>query len=343
MIVAYDARPLRKRHWGVGAVVANVCSRLASRYSFTGLSPRYPAEEKEDGLITWPSLPGLNMAIFEASVLLARRFDLYWGTNHLVPGLCRGPAVVTVHDLSLLAYPKGHPAPRYQAWRMASSIKLARAIVTVSQTTADDLIAVMPELRSRVEVALNGFDVPRVELNKRREAESDRPYMVMLGAHGLRKNLALAAVSVFRAAGGGHLRLLLTGDLHPSYRDIIHQYRDVVELAGVLPRQELFDLISGAVGLMYPSQYEGFGLPMLEAMAAGCPVLALDTPISREIGGNAAWFLAEESACWATAIQELMRNRGRRLEMQDLGRENIKRFSWDRTAEVYAQVFDRSA
>lgn len=342
MIIAYDARPLRKKYWGVAVVVTNLCSRLTPRYSFTGLSPRYEAFSRED-LTTWPSLPMLNMAMFEASVLLTRQYDLYWGTNHVIPELCRSPAIVTVHDLSLLAYSKGHPVPKYQAWRMASSIKRARAIVTVSQTTADDLIAIMPELKSRVEVALNGFELPRGELDEPCEAQEESPYMVMLGAHGLRKNLALAAASVLRAAGGRDLRLLVTGDVHPSFSDIIHRYRNVVELVGVLPKEKLFNLVRRAVGLVYPSRYEGFGFPMLEAMAVGCPVLALDTPISREIGGNAAWFLPEDSACWATAIQELRRNPTRRLEMQHLGRENTKRFSWDRTAEVYSQVFDHSA
>lgn len=318
-------------------MVTSVCSRLPARCSLTGLAPSYQAPDGPD-LITWPSLPRLNLAMFEASTLLAGKYHIYWGTNHVIPQLCDRPAVVTVHDLSWLIYANGHPTLRYQAWRMTSSMRRAHSIITVSHTTASDLADLMPELRSRIVVALNGLNFQEDESCELCEARTEAPYVLMLGAHGPRKNLPLALASVRSIPGD--MRLVLTGEVHACFRDIIRRDQNVMEVTGVLPDNELFKLARRAVALLYPSRYEGFGMPMVEAMAAGCPVLALDTPISREIGGEAAWYLPEEPLPWARAINVLRINPRRRLEMQLAGRQNIRRFSWDRTADVYAQVFD---
>jgi glycosyltransferase involved in cell wall biosynthesis len=139
--------------------------------------------------------------------------------------------------------------------------------------------------------------------------------------------------------GGSKLRLLITGDVHPSFDQLVSSSREFVSCAGVLPRPSLFTLLKGAVGLMFPSFYEGFGFPMLEAMAAGCPVMALDTPINREIAGDAAWFLPAEPHSWSDALAQLCYTNSLREEMQGRGFGNLRRFSWDKTAAVYADAF----
>src|SRR5882762_9388810 len=344
MIVAYDARPLQPqtRHWGVGVVVDNLLARLEDRFQFSGIAHPFPGAEKE-GIRTWPRIPYMNTLTFEGSVLFLKKFDIYWGTNDFLPALARCPSVVTVHDLLLLKYPSDQPLTRFFAQRLASSLKKARRVITDSLTTADDLIAAFPNVHRKVEVGLLG-------LNAMGDASSgnsgtdhvnaDLPYVMMLGAHRPRKNLPLAAAAVSQLReGGSKLKLLVTGDVDQSFDQLISDSREFVSCAGVLPRPSLFALLKGAVALMFPSLYEGFGFPMLEAMAAGCPVLALDTPINREIAGDAAWFLPAEPLSWSDALGQLCNTTSLREEMRGRGFGNVRRFSWDKTAAVYEDVF----
>jgi glycosyltransferase involved in cell wall biosynthesis len=344
MIIAYDARPLQPqtRHWGVGVVVDNLLARLAQRFQFSGIAHEFPGAE-EEGIKTWPRIPYMNLLTFEGSVLFLKKFDIYWGTNHFLPALTRCPSVVTVHDLLLLKYPSDQTLTRFLAQRLASSLKKAGRVITDSRTTADDLIAAFPNAGKKVEVGLLGLNAPGDASSGASCADlvsTDSPYVVMLGAHRPRKNLPLAVAAVWQLReGGSKLRLLITGDVHPSFDQLVSGSREFVSCAGVLPRPSLFTLLKGAVGLMFPSFYEGFGFPILEAMAAGCPVMALDTPINREIAGDAAWFLPAEPNSWSDALAQLCYTNSLREEMQGRGFSNLRRFSWDKTAAVYADAF----
>jgi glycosyltransferase involved in cell wall biosynthesis len=344
MIVAYDARPLQPqtRHWGVGVVVDNLLARLAQRFQFLGIAHRFPNADRE-GIKTWPRVPYMNNFAFEGSVLLSKSYDIYWGTNHFLPALARCPSVITVHDLLLLKYPSDQSRTWFLASRFVSSLKRVARIIADSQTTADDLIASFPDVRKKVVIGLLGFNAPRDICNVAScsdDVVQDSPYVVVLGAHRPRKNLALAiaAVSLLRERGC-KLKLLVTGDVHPSFEKLVSGFGEFVSCVGVLPRPSLFALLRGAVGLMFPSFYEGFGFPMLEAMSVGCPVLALDTPINREIAGDAAWFLPPEAPSWSDALGNLYITPSMREEMRGRGFNNLCRFSWDSTSAVYADVF----
>jgi glycosyltransferase involved in cell wall biosynthesis len=344
MIVAYDARPLQPqtRHWGVGVVVDNLLVRLAQRFQFSGIAHRFPNAELE-GIKTWPRIPYMNSLAFEGSVLLLKKYDIYWGTNDFLPALARCPSLITVHDLLLLRYPSEQSRTRFLASRFVSSLKRVARIVADSQTTADDLVASFPDVRKKVVIGLLGFNAPGDISNVAAcsdEVVQDSPYVVVLGAHRPRKNLplAIAAVSQLRERGC-KLKLLVTGDVHISFEKLVSGSREFVSRVGVLPRPRLLALLKGAAGLMFPSVYEGFGFPMLEAMSVGCPVLALDTPINREIAGNAAWFLPPEAPAWLDALGKLLNTPSMLEEMRGRGFSNLRRFSWDNTAAIYADVF----
>lgn len=344
MIVAYDARPLQPqtRHWGVGVVVDNLLTRLAPRFQFSGIAHAFAGAEQE-GIKTWPRIPYMNTVTFEGSVLFLKKFDIYWGTNDFLPALARCPCVVTIHDLLLLKYPSDQPLTRFFAQRLASSLKKAHRVITDSRTTADDLIATFPNVGKKVEVGLLGLnaigDASSGDSDNGHLSE-DTPYVVMLGAHRPRKNLplAIAAVSQLREVGST-LKLVVTGDVDQSFGQLISGSSEFVSCAGLLPRPNLFALLKGAVALMFPSLYEGFGFPMLEAMGAGCPVLALDTPINREIAGDAAWFLPPEPRAWSDALAQISSVSSLREELRGKGFSNLRRFSWARTAAVYADAF----
>ncbi len=339
--VAFDARPLdpEMRHWGPGVFVENIVKRLSGRVRFRGLAHRFPGGDAL-GIVSWPCIPKTGRVFFALSPALGWPFDLYWGTNHLLPHLLRKPSVLTVHDMLLLNGLDGRE--RLLARGFSSSVRRASRIIAVSEATANDLIRIFPEVAAKIEVIHQGFDVSAQTLESLRKRLPCKatPFTVMLGAHRPRKNLQLAVSAITRlAAEGSAVRLVVTGNVHASFRDVFRKSNGLIEERGVLPKEELFQLLAKALALLFPSRYEGFGFPMLEAMAAGCPVLALDTPINREIGGGAAWLLPEDSVEWAKAIRHLSESSAAREELILRGGENLRRFSWEKTASAYGETF----
>lgn len=340
MVIAFDARPLgpRTRHWGVGVVIDNVIARLQRKFLFRGIANRFPGAA-EEGFRTWPTIPNTGPILFEASSLLAGSYDLYWGTNHFVPAVCHRPAVVTVHDLLLVKYPQDQPHSRFLGRRLASSVRRARYVLTDSRTTADELLALFPEIHKKVEVALLGFETS----GNLPAADAGEPYVVMLGAHHPRKNLCFAvAVVKALAEAGVHLPLVVTGDIDSCFAETVRANSHLVQPTGVLSKEQVFGLLRNARAMLFPSRYEGFGFPLLEAMNVGCPVIAVDSPINREIGGGAAQLLPLDVSEWVRALRELFESGSIRSEMARKGAQNLKRFSWDRTAELYDHAFANS-
>jgi glycosyltransferase involved in cell wall biosynthesis len=320
---------------------------MDDRFTFRGLAQSFRGA-RELGISTWPRIPRLNDLLFEFSpLMIPNDHHLYWGTNHFIPAFCKKPSVVTVHDLLLLKYPDDQPFSRILANRFVDSIKRAETIITDSRTTADDLLISFPEVSRKLEVGLLGFSPPDSLASDQSIDETaawgQRPYLVMLGAHRPRKNLQLAvAIIVELARRGRPMELLVTGDVHPAFRNTAKSGTAHVRFVGVLPKKQMFSLLKRAEALVFTSKYEGFGFPILEAMAANCPVLALNTPINREISGEAAWLLDDNPSMWADAIQRLVKRDVRRAEIIERGTQNISRFSWNRTAEVYEHTFRRA-
>lgn len=337
--IAYDARPLQPetRHWGPGVCVQNILQHLSAHCDFVGLPARLPPVR--DSNIT-----RLKRTVrFDISPWFAPPFDVYWGTNDYLPRTLQKPSVVTIHDLLPL---NGMDSTRGLRTRLlhgrfVSSVRRAIKIITVSRTTANDLLSKFADLGGKIEVGLNGYDAPSAVGDPGAASRwSDRPYLVMLGCHMPRKNLplALAAAEELRSSGAT-IPLFITGNIHPLFREEVEKSSLDVRSVGVLPKDDLFVLLRNAVALLFPSLYEGFGFPLLEAMAAGCPVLALDTPINREIAGNAAWLLENDPRLWAQAIRTLMSSPVAAAELRERGFENLKRFSWTKTAQIYGEIF----
>lgn len=341
--ILYDARFLqpKTRHWGVGVVIDNIVGQLAGQFRFVGLSHRFEGNEGRD-LKFWPSLSLANRVVFEVSPLLARDCDLYWATAHFLPQFVSNPSVLTMYDMLLLNRMEKTRAASFLASRFRSALKRATKILPISRTTADDLITEFPGLETKIEVVHLGFDVPeaRIEASEPQMNIPSSPYAMMLGCHRPRKNLPLALAAIRKLRERGiQIKLVITGYVHASFRKMLGDCHDDVCELGVVPKQVIFRLLRNATCLFYPSLYEGFGFPLLEAMAAECPVVALDIPINREIAGEAAFLLPNDAGKWAAICGQLLKNDALRREMQEKGSKNLIRFSWDRTAASYSQVF----
>ena len=254
----------------------------------------------QEGVVTWPVVPKLTTILFEASPLLARDGSVYWGTNHFLPQVIPGRSVLSVHNLLLLRDPEGWEPTWYFVRRFLSALRRADRIAALSKTTADDLVARFSALGRKIEVIHPAVDVEDTRscgADARAQARTDdAPYVVMLGAHKRRKNLELAVAAVKQVRADKRVKLIVTGSVDGSYAEMVRASAPTVEVSGPLSRSELSALLAGATALLFPSRYEGFGLPIIEAMALGCPVLALDTPISREAGGMRRAFSARRAA-----------------------------------------------
>jgi len=341
--IVYDARPLKPetRHWGVGEVIQNLLPELGKRNSVRGLSHTFNSS-REMNIDTWPSMPLVNKLIFEFSPLFTGKFDVYWGTNTFIPGFFLNyPSIVTVHDMILFDLPGDQRASTYFQQRFISSIKRADSIITDSKTSADSLIHRFPIVKKKVEVGLLGYrklkpDIQKI--NKYRELYN-KPYVIMLGAPRLRKKLDLAIEAVRQVNDNGMvLDLLVTGNIHPGFESVIKHNRDLIITPGVMEKVDLLALLCNAQAMLFPTTYEGFGLPILEAMSMDCPVIASDIPIIREISGGAALLVSADSEDWTKAIKKVLVEKNYRNELISSAKLNLERFSWEKTGEIYNAV-----
>ena len=241
--------------------------------------------------------------------------------QYVIPPACPCPAVVTIHDLS---FERGLQGAKDRALFRAlvpRSARRAARVLTVSERTRSDLAE-----RYGVDAVVtpNGVD------------EAFRPgngapgdYLLFVGAIQARKD-PLAAVEAARSVG---LPLVAAGPRKDEElaRELERRGADV---RGYVDRGELAGLYRGAAALVLPSRHEGFGLPVLEAMASGTPVVAAPDPALREVAGDAALFAEPERL--ADAVREALRDRAR---LAAAGLERARAFSWEETARRTAAAY----
>jgi glycosyltransferase involved in cell wall biosynthesis len=249
--------------------------------------------------------------------------------QHALPLSCPCPTVVTVHDLSFERDPSVMGLRHRTIFRFVvpRAVRHAARVLAVSQRTKDDLVELYGLEPDRVVVTPHGVD-PSFSPGPSR-ADS---YLLFVGAVQRRKNPLAAA----EAASEVGLRLVVVG---PS-RDatLVHTLeRRGVDVRGYVSKDELVELYRGAAALVLPSRYEGFGLPVLEAMASGTPVVAAPDAALQEIADDAAVFV--EPSDLAAGIRRALADRDRLVAA---GLQRAARFSWDETARrtlaVYREV-----
>jgi glycosyltransferase involved in cell wall biosynthesis len=245
--------------------------------------------------------------------------------QHALPLGWRGRSVVTLHDLSF----EGDDSAMGLLDRLTFRAVVPRAargadrVLTVSERTKRDVVTRYGVPAARVTVTPNGVD-PSFSAGGSHDG-----YLLFVGAIQGRKN-PLAALEAARAAG---LPLVVAGPAKDSglARTLSAGGAD---LRGYVSKGELADLYRGAAALVFPSRFEGFGLPLLEAMACGTPVVAAAEPALREVGGDAAVY-AEDGDFAAATLRAL----GDRERLAAAGLERAKLFSWAETARRTAKAY----
>jgi glycosyltransferase involved in cell wall biosynthesis len=252
--------------------------------------------------------------------------------NYVVPPLYRGPAVVTVHDLSFESEP-GLMGPRdrfmFRTF-VPRSVRRADRVLVVSERTKRDLVERYGVSEQKIVVTPNGVD-PIFRPNG--STPDVPPYALFVGGIQPRKD-PLTAIEAL-ALVDGDLRLVIVGDEKRGGDEVRSAVRRLglesrVELIGYVEHESLASLYRGAACLVFPSRYEGFGLPVLEAMASGTPVVATTAGAVPEVAGDAAILVAPgDPAALADGVREAL---VKREQLVAAGLERARQFTWAETA-----------
>lgn len=284
-------------------------------------------------------------------------FDLYFEPNFVpLPELKSKKCVVTIHDFSFLHHPEWHPAERIQYFEKHFLTNLSRAdrILTDSAFVRDEAVGKFGLDPDKVRVVHAGCDhglfAPQPEeavLQVRDKYSLGRPYFLYVGTIEPRKNLLqlLEVFERFSTGQHGEPQLVLCGHQGWSNHEVLRQFerlsqREVIRFLGHVPSADLPPLYSGAIALAYPSLYEGFGLPVVEAMACGCPTLCSRTASLPEVGGEAPVYVDPgEGESILQGLRRLQEEPALRQRCREVGLAQAQKFSWEKTAREVLSHF----
>jgi glycosyltransferase involved in cell wall biosynthesis len=282
--------------------------------------------------------------------------DVLFVPAHVLPAICRVPSVVTVHDLGYLHLPDTHPVSErwYLDWTTRRHTRVAERLIADSEATRTDLIQCYNAEPSKIRVIHPGRDESLIPVASRDEIvrttlryQIEGDYLLYLGTLRPRKNLArlIEAFAQAKPALPTHLSLVLAGKGSP-YANELRQLAASLGLSnsivftGYIRGEDKPALLTGAAGLVFPSLYEGFGLPLLEAMSCRVPVLTSDVSSLPEVAGNAA--ILVDPFCIshiAEGIERLVNDTDLRQHLIEAGTEQVRKFSWNAAAIQLWDVF----
>ena len=365
MRIAFDATPAAVQTAGVGRYARELLRALLEldfddRYLLAVTGERQPARDMLDNLPpgAWRELRHLPVSNRVATLawqllclpLSAERllgpFDVYHGTDFVTPPT-RAPRVVTVHDMSFRLHPEyAEPSlAAYLSRAVPRAVAAADAVIAVSASVAREIASIWPGARHKLVAIQNGVRC----VTPARRAETHAPSILIVGTIEPRKGhdtLLDAARQV--QARTPDLQLVIAGRVGWRAGPILAAIRRA-EAEGFArfvehPRDnELDQLYADASVVVVPSRYEGFGLPLIEALARGVPAVASDIAALREVGAAGALYAEVGRAdAFAAAIDRVLHDSQLRLELVEAGFARARSLSWDvtaqRTRRVYAQV-----
>jgi glycosyltransferase involved in cell wall biosynthesis len=377
--ISIDCRYVRERPSGIGAYVRALVDRLplldpTSRFHLwvdpRAPRPLSPEENVRESIVRAPA-NSLSTLLAPSRLVDLDDIDVLHEPFNLLGRGIRCATVVTVHDLMWLESPAdseglslGTPfKAAFYSDGIRRALREATRLATISHATADVIRRLAPRAASRVRVIPHGVE-PRFHPPADRDLAAARSaerlgirgrYLLVVGQNAPSKNHRMV-LDAFAAADlprdvhlvvlqrlyrGRRFGVLGAPSLAERARDL--RIRDRVVFPDRLDDDALVELVQGAIALVQFSKYEGFGMPGLEALACGTPVIASSIPPLLEVLGTAAVHLPLRGSELARALERVTRDRGLARELSARGPERARKFSWDRSAQLHLELYREAA
>jgi glycosyltransferase involved in cell wall biosynthesis len=355
--VTVDARMVRSS--GIGTYIQNLLPRLmaadpATRFQILGGRELQAFEWTRGETVEWTECDAPIYSLREQLAVAARidpASDLFWSPHYNVPLLHRGRLLVTVHDLAHLALPQFARAPHQRAYArlMFGAVRRATAKIFDSRFTANEYARLVGKSSGHDTVIHPGVDDAWFSIPTGAPPHA-RPYLLFVGNVKPQKNLGALLAAFGELIDEIPHDLVIVGRregfIHGDSGVLGQAERlgDRVSLTGWVDDDRVKQYFAHADALIFPSFYEGFGLPPLEAMASGCPVIVSSAASLPEVCGNAALYCDPASpGSIRQQIRALLADSVLRAELVERGRERARTFTWDKCAEQTRQVIRAAA
>lgn len=363
MLIAIDAsRAVKAQPTGTELYSARLIEYLAkideenTYYLYTPTPP--PADyPKLPANFQWKVIPFRRLwtHLRLSWALLIDRPDVLVVPSHVIPLYAPKKIVTTVHDIAYEVFPEAYGwfTRWYLRFGTKRAVTRATKILTPSQATKDDLVRLYGAAKNKIVVTNLGFD-PVAQVEVPAKTKKLQPFFFMLGRLETKKNTSLAIRAFAKLKIDDPTiqeKLILGGKPGYGYEDIqkalselpVEIASDVIEL-GYVSDSDAAAYRAAATGFIYPSLYEGFGIVLLEAMAAGTPIIASDTSSIPEVVGDAAILINPQSVEeLAHAMKVLATNDLSGRQIAQRGTQRAKQFSWDKMARETLDVIKEAA
>jgi len=277
--------------------------------------------------------------------------DVLFVPAHVIPLIHPKATAVTVHDLGFKYYPHAHPLFQrlYLDLSTRYNAQVASVIIADSEATRRDLVSFYRIPLSKIRVVYPGLDPAVKPVKDKRRIEKVKArygikgdYFLFVGTIQPRKNLKrlAQAFALFRQETSAPVKLVLAGKPGWLYQEAVPSVRDDIILTGYVPRDDLLALLSGAKLFVFPSLYEGFGFPVLEAMACGVPVLCSNTSSLPELAEGIALMVDPTDVEGMARAMERVWREGVAEEVIERGKERAASFSWEKCAQAVMQILE---
>ena len=368
MRIGIDARKLHD--FGIGTYIRNLLRQLSRLDRNTDFVVLCRPEDREslaslgENFRAVPETAGNYSIAEQVKVPLALKREgvtLFHAPHYVLPPLIRCRSVVTIHDCIHLMFPQYLPnrlALSYARASIGLAAKRATRVLTVSESSKRDILRFVDTQPDKIDVIYNAYDdrfgiEPREEdvVRVRERFQLHDEFVLYAGNVKPHKNVErlIQAFHLVRQRGLGHLKLVIIGDEVSRYAALRravhrHQLHKYVRFLGYLPEETLAVMYRLAGVFVFPSLYEGFGLPPLEAMASGTPVVTSNVSSLPEVAGDAALLVDPyDPAAIASGIATVLTDERVRREMRVKGLERARQFSWEASVKRVRDIYFEAA